>query len=471
MEKMLNRRNLLKGAGVGLAPYAFGASPDRPNIVQILIDDMGVADLGCYGGEIETPHIDRLAAQGIRFRKAYDASPVCSPSRVGILTGQFPSRQNIYSYLDTRQRQRDLHERDWLDPQAPSIARTFQRSGYATGHFGKWHMGGGRDVGDAPLPTEYGFDESYTSFEGLGDRVLPPGRLSELNEILGRGKITHAPQSELTGIYVDRAIDFMARARAAQRPFYLHLWPNEVHDPFEPKADLMKKYERFAANRYVQQYYAMLDNLDQHVGRLVAAVDRAGQSRNTLFVLLSDNGPTAWPYYYRERLDPPGRTGGLRGRKWSLYEGGIRTPLIARWDGRIPAGRTDTSTVVSAVDLFPTCCALAGVRVPANTKLDGEDLSAAFRGRPMTRRGDLMWDYGRTKDMQRPGLEIDQSPNLAIRSGSWKLLINDDGSNLELYDFNRSEKEDRNVAAEHSDVAKRLSQKLLSWRKSLPVIP
>jgi arylsulfatase A-like enzyme len=243
-----------------------------------------------------------------------------------------------------------------------------------------------------------------------------------------------------------------------------------VHDPFEPKAELMKKYERFATNKYVQQYYAMLDNLDQQVGRLVSAIERSGQAHNTLFVVLSDNGPTAWPYYYRERLEPPGRTGGLRGRKWSLYEGGIRTPLIARWDGRIPAGRTDSRTVVSAVDLFPTCCALSGVRVSGATKLDGEDLSRAFRGRPMTRRGDLMWDYGRTADMQRPGLPIDQSPNLAIRSGDWKLLMNDDGSNVELYDFSRSEKEDRNVAAEHAELTKRLSQKLIGWRKSLPVM-
>jgi arylsulfatase A-like enzyme len=187
-------------------------------------------------------------------------------------------------------------------------------------------------------------------------------------------------------------------------------------------------------------------------------------------VLLSDNGPTAWPYYYRERLDPPGRTGGLRGRKWSLYEGGIRTPLIARWDGHIPAGRTDSSTVVGAVDLFPTCCALSGVRVPGATQLDGENLSGAFRGRPMTRRRDLMWDYGRTKAMQRPGLAIDQSPNLAIRRGQWKLLVNDDGSKPELYDFSRSEKEDRNVAAEHPAIAKRLSHKLIGWRESLPVI-
>ena len=468
----MTRKDFLASACAGLAAAADAAAapPGKPNVVQILIDDMGYADLGCYGGEIRTPNMDRLAAKGIRFTNAYVASPVCSPSRAGIMTGQFPSRQYIYSYLDTRQRQHELHERDYLDPHAPSIARAFQEAGYATGHFGKWHLGGGRDVGDAPLPTEYGFDESYTSFEGLGDRVLPPGKLSELNEKLGRGKISHAPQSELTGIYVDRSIDFIQRSLGQHKPFYIHLWPNEVHDPFLPKPELLAKYERFAANKYVQQYYAMLDNLDQQVGRLVDTIESAGQAQNTLFVLLSDNGPTAWPYYYKERLDPPGRTGGLRGRKWSLYEGGIRTPLIARWDGRIAAGKTDSGTVAGAVDLFPTCCALAGVRLPAGVKLDGEDLSRAFLGHPVKRHTPLMWDYGRLKDMPRPGLTVDQSPNLAIRRGKWKLLINDDGTNLELYDFGKSDKEERNVASDHPSAARQLSQEIIAWRKSLPVI-
>jgi arylsulfatase A-like enzyme len=460
----------VKAAAAGIGCGAHGAPAPRLNVVQILADDMGYADASCYGGEISTPNIDRLAAKGIRFTKAYDASPVCSPSRVGITTGQFPSRQYIYSYLDTRERQRELHERNYLDPKAPAIARAFQQAGYATGHFGKWHMGGGRDVGDAPLPTEYGFDESYTSFEGLGDRVLPPGKLSELNEKLGRGKISHAPQAELTEIYVDHAIEFVKRSTAHRKPFYVHLWPNEVHDPFAPKPDLMKKYERYSANKYVQQYYAMLDNMDRQMGRLIEAIEQLGEAKNTLFLFLSDNGPTAWPRYYKEHLEPPGSTGGLRGRKWSLYEGGIRTPLIARWDGHTPAGKTDTTTIAAAIDLFPTCCSLAGIRPPAEAAFDGVDLSRAFAGKPSEQRPDLFWDYGRTKDMQRPGEKSDQSPNLAIRSGPWKLLVNDDGSNLELYDFRRSDKEEMNVASAEPAVAKELSEKLITWRKSLPVL-
>jgi arylsulfatase A-like enzyme len=423
---------------------------------------MGYTDLKCYGGPVPTPNIDRIAAEGVRFTQAYVASPICSPSRVGITTGQCPSRHRIFSFLDTRQRHRELGMADFLDPKAASIARTFQRAGYATGHFGKWHMGGGRDVGDAPLPTEYGFDESLTSFEGLGDRVLPPGRLAEMSEKLGRGTITHAPQAELTGIYIDRTIAFIERSRGARKPFYVHLWLNDVHDPYAPKSGLLRKYERYSSNKYMQQYFATIDEMDRQIGRLLEKLDG-----NTLVVLLSDNGPTAWPRYYKEQLEPPGSTGGLRGRKWSLYEGGIRVPLMARLPGRIRAGHVDESTTVSSLDLFPTCCRLAGV-APPPAAFDGEDMSQAFLGRPQRRKSDLFWDYGRDATYLRPGLERDRSPNLAIRSGSWKLLMNAGGSSAELYDLSRSPNEADSVADRHPEIARRLSNRLLAWRRSLP---
>ena len=449
------RRTFLAG-GLALA------APQKLNIIQILIDDMGYADLGCYGGPIPTPNIDRIAAEGIRFTQAYVASPICSPSRVGITTGQCPSRHRVYSYFDTREKHRQLGMPDYLDAKAPSVARTFQQAGYATGHFGKWHMGGGRDVGDAPLPTEYGFDESLTSFEGLGDRVLPPGRLSELNEKLGRGKITHAPQAELTSIYVDRTIDFIKRAGDANKPFYVHLWLNDVHDPFNPKPERLKSYERYSSNKYLQQYYATIDEMDRQIGRLLKSLDN-----NTMVILLSDNGPTAWPRYYKEGLEPPGSTAGMRGRKWSLYEGGIRVPFMARLPGRIPAGRVDETTVISSLDLFPTCCELAGVK-PPRIAFDGEDMSRALLGRAMKRKSDLFWDYGRDSSYLRPGIPRDASPNLALRSGDWKLLMNGDGTSLELYNLDRSRNEEANVAAGHPEITRKLSARLLRWRKSLP---
>jgi len=451
----MKRRTFL-GQGLALA-----AQP-KLNVIQILVDDMGYADLRCYGGPIPTPNIDRIATEGIRFTQGYVAAPICSPSRVGITTGQCPSRHRIYSYLDTRARHRELGMADYLDSKAPSVARAFQQAGYATGHFGKWHMGGGRDVGDAPLPAAYGFDESLTSFEGLGDRVLPPGRLSELSEKLGRGNIIHAPQADLTEIYVERALQFLHRARGANKPFYVHLWLNDVHDPFNPKPELLKKYERFSSNQYLQQYYATIDEMDRQIGRLVSALDQ-----NTLVVLLSDNGPTAWPRYYKEQLDPPGSTGGHRGRKWSLYEGGVRIPFMLRLPGRIPAGIVDESTVVSSLDLFPTCCRMAGIPAP-KVAFDGEDMSDAIAGKARQRRSDLFWDYGRDATYLRPGLKQDASPNLAVRSGKWKALMNADGSSMELYDMERSPKEDRNLASEQPEVAKTMRSRLLAWRRSLP---
>jgi arylsulfatase A-like enzyme len=457
---VITRRQFLGSAVAAAAPG------QRVNVIQILVDDMGYADLGCYGGEAATPNIDRLASQGIRFTQGYVASPVCSPSRVGITTGQFPARHQIYSYLDTREAQRRHGMRNWLDVKAPSVARTFQQAGYATAHFGKWHMGGGRDVGDAPLPSDYGFDETFTSFEGLGDRALPPGRLSDQNEKLGRGKITRVQQRELTGMYVDRTIDFMKKSGAAGKPFYVHLWLNEVHDPFDARPDMLRKYERYSSQKYIQQYFATIEDMDRQLGRVFRAVDELGLVGRTLIVLLSDNGPTAWPRYYNEKLEAPGSTGGLRGRKWSLYEGGVRVPFIARWSGTIPEGRVDERSVVSSVDLFPTCCKLAGVPTP-RVPFDGEDRSKVFLGRPGARSKDLFWEYGRDADYQKPGLPHDRSPNLAVRSGSWKLLVNADGSNMELYDLGKDRGESTNVASTRRDIAGRLSKRVLEWRRPL----
>jgi arylsulfatase A-like enzyme len=459
---MTTRRAFLASAALAAAAPARSA-----NVILILADDLGYGDLGSYGCEVATPNLDRLAAEGVRFTQAYVASPVCSPSRVAITTGQYPARHLINSYLDTRRRNREQGMADYLDPAAPSIARAFQRAGYATAHFGKWHMGGGRDVGDAPLPSAYGFDESFTSFEGLGDRVLWSDRLSQMSEKLGRGSIVRGSKTETSGIFVDRAIDFVRRNRA--RPFYLQLWPNDVHDPFEPTPELMAKYSRYAANKYTQQFYAVLDEMDRQIGRLVGAVDREGLGNDTLIVFVGDNGPTAWPRYYKEGLEPPGSTGGLRGRKWSLYEGGIREPLIVRQTGRVPAGRVDRTSVVCTVDFFPTLCRLAGVETP-RVRFDGEDVSAAFLGRPRERRSDLYWEYGRDETYPYPGNRWDRSANCAIRSGNWKALVNADGSGLELYDLGRGAVERESLAAKEPRRARELSERLLAWRRSLPVL-
>ena len=449
-----------------LAAAATLGAADRPNIVFVFIDDMGYGDLSCYGNTgIRTENIDRLADEGVRFEQFYVASPICSPSRVGITTGQFPARHMIHSFLSSRKRNRERGMRDFLDPAVPTIARAFRDAGYATAHFGKWHMGGGRDVDDAPLPQAYGFDESLVSFEGLGDRILPPGGLSEQSKKLGRGTIREVAKHEMTEIYVDRAIDFIQRNR--EQPLYMQVWLNDVHDRFSPKPALLEKFARFASSPYRQQYFAVIDEMDRQLGRLFNEVDALGLAEKTILVVASDNGPTAWRRYYNEGYDPPGKTNGLRGRKWSLYEGGIREPLIVRWKGVTAAGLTNVKTVVSGVDFLPTFCSLAGIE-PPGAGLDGVDMSAAFRGGQPTRHRALFWEYGRDASYLRPGLESDHSPALAVRDGNWKLLMNPDGTGVELYDFSTGFGETVNLAANKPDVARRLKDALAEWWRSIP---
>ena len=271
----------------------------------------------------------------------------------------------------------------------------------------------------------------------------------------------------MTEIYVDRAIDFIRRNK--DRSFYLHLWLNDVHDRFSPKQELLAKFAKFASNPYRQQYFAVLDEMDRQLGRLFGEIDALGLDEDSILVLASDNGPTAWKRYYDEGNDPPGKTNGLRGRKWSLYEGGIREPLIVRWSGQAPAGATNTKTVVTAVDLFPTFCRLAGIPLP-EAEFDGVDMSRAFRGEEPLREQPIFWEYGRDPSYLRPGLESDRSPALAVRDGHWKLLMEPDGRRLELYDFSAGFGETDNVAERHAAVAARLKSALTAWWSSIPKV-
>lgn len=467
-------RTFLLGAACWLAAGAdallVAAEPQRPNVIFILVDDMGFGDLSCYGNQdLETRHIDQLANEGIRFTQFYAAAPVCSASRAGFATGQFPARHRIHSFFGSRAENRNRGMPNFLDPAAPSVARAFQEAGYATAHFGKWHLGGGRDVGDAPVPTAYGFDESLANFEGLGDRLLiPSDRLSEQSAKLGTGEVDWAPKQELTAAYVDRTIDFLRRH--PDEPAYVHLWLCDVHDFFTPTRQQLAKFEQFASNRYLQQYYAVLDEVDQQVGRLMGALVEMGIDDETIVVLASDNGPTAWPRYEQESFDAPGSTAGLRGRKWSLYEGGVRVPLIVRWPGHVPAGKVDETSIIGGVDYFPSICKLAGVPAPA-AQLDGVDRSEALLGNPTVRKAPLFWEYGREPGEIRPSRPIDRSPTMAMRQGRWKLLANADGTQVELYNLNRSPREFHNLAGLRPVIAEELREALSAWGETLPAAP
>jgi len=432
---------------------ALTAEPaQRPNILFILTDDMGWGDLSSFGNkEMATPNIDRLAKEGTRFTQFYVASPICSPSRVAYLTGTFPARWRINDYLHERTGNKAHDCADWLDPKAPTVARTLHDAGYATAHFGKWHMGGGRDVQDAPWPKQYGFDEHHVNCEGCGPRIDTYGSAKPApveDKMLAR--------YEFTRFWADKAIDFMRRHKAG--PFFVDLWPQDVHTPHVPDPEELPFVSQTPEPH--RNFNAVLRRYDQEVGRVLDFLKAEGLEQNTLVIFASDNGPE--PSFQRQRA------GGLRGMKWSLYEGGIREPLLIRWPDHVPVGKTDSTTVLGSVDLFPTICALTGVAMPKDLACDGFDASAAWRGTPMERDKSLFWEYGRKADYLFPTEPAARSPNLAVRDGKWKLLINADGTGAELYDLDADPNESNDLASKRPDEAARLSAAVIAWRKSLP---
>ncbi|MEM8734295.1 MAG: sulfatase-like hydrolase/transferase, partial [Planctomycetota bacterium] len=250
--------------------YAEPIVATRPNVILVFIDDMGWADFSCFGNQdANTPNIDRLAEEGIRFEQFYVNSPICSPSRTAISTGQYPQRWRITSYLNNRKDNRRRGMAQWLDPKAPMLARYLNQAGYATGHFGKWHMGGQRDVDDAPFISAYGFDESLTNFEGMGPKLLPmtlkpgdkePGKIWEKAERLGEG-FRWMQRSEITAGFVDAAIPFIDQAVESKKPFYINLWPDDVHSPYWPPV------ETWGDGSKRRLYLSVLETMDRELGR------------------------------------------------------------------------------------------------------------------------------------------------------------------------------------------------------------
>lgn len=425
----------------------------RPNIIFLLTDDMGYGDVGCYGGNfVPTPNIDQLAKEGTKFTQFYVAAPVCSPSRVGYLTGMFTGRWRITNYLQTRAGNRASEQVDFLDTNAPSIGRVMKAAGYATGHFGKWHMGGGRDVTNAPPFSAYGFDEHAGTWES----PEPDPNLTATNWIWS--PFDNVKRWNRTAYFLDKTLDFLGRHKG--QPCYVDLWPDDVHTPWVPESSTHEAHPR-AHYENEKNFKAVLAEYDKQVGRLIAGLKELGLESNTIIVFASDNGPL--PTLRGTR------TGGLRGAKDSLYEAGTREPLIVRWPGQVPAGRVDRESVIGGVDFLPMFCRLAGAEPPNDQKLDGEDLSRAFFGQSVSRKHPLYWEYGRNGTFGYPGETPDErSPNVAIREGKWKLLVNADGSDVQLYDLDADEHETTNVADKNPAVAKRLTDAALKWRKSLP---
>ena len=416
---------------------------EKPNIIIMYIDDMGYSDPSCYGGTYTpTPNIDKLAEEGIRFTQYYSACPISSPSRVAITTGMYPTRWGITTFLQTRAGNAENEQNDFLNDKAPSMARVFKENGYATGHFGKWHMGGGRDVYNAPSIHNYGFDEYASTWESPD----PDKKITACNWIWCDND--EVKRWNRTAYFVDKTLDFLSKHK--NQPCFVNFWPDDVHTPWvvnddddsSPKA----QWETPAS------FTVVLKELDVQIGRLMQGLKDLGIDENTLVIFSSDNGPL--PAFQGKRTDA------LRGRKGTLYEGGIRMPFIVRWPGTIAPGQLNKTSVLCSVDILPSLCAITGIPVPTEFPIDGEDLSRVLLGKEQANRSKpLFWEFGKDKKDR-------ESPHIAVRDGDWKLLVNSDGSDVELYNMKTDFLEKTNAASSEPDVVNRLEPLAIKWFKA-----
>ncbi|MFN0080500.1 MAG: sulfatase-like hydrolase/transferase [Prosthecobacter sp.] len=427
-------------ASLLLSPLAGPAlqAQSKPNIVFIYADDWGWGDLSCHGHSfLKTPNLDRLAAEGTDFQQFNVLNPVCSPSRTAALTGRYPARFGINNVfgggLDGTPEMPD-----WLDGKAPTTPRYLKAAGYRTAHFGKWHLGS-----DGPQMADYGIDESAV-YNGPGPKVSPSG-----------------PE------IVDHAVKFIEAHKGS--PFYMNVWLHESHLAHSPSAESMEKWKHLDEQKQV--YAAVITDGDNKVGMILDALEKAGIAQNTLVAFSSDNGPESTGEANKKDKGGEGKygsyysvgeTGGLRGRKRSLYEGGVRVPFIVRWPGHTKTGFKNDTTVFTAVDLLPTFCAAAGVTLPDDAKGDGENLIGAFNGETTPRTRPIFWLH------KGKAAEPDWWPRLAVRDGNLKLLMTYGAERVELHDLSSDRAEAMDVSKDHPEVVAKLSKLLLDWYATLP---
>ncbi len=453
MIKLLVRHFLLLSVAIAafcLPSAGQSVSSRKPNIIFILADDLGWGDLSVYGHErLKTPHLDQMAAQGTLFTHFYVNGSVCSPSRAAFFTGQYPARHRIHGHYASREQNEARGMSSWLDPKVPNVAALLQGAGYRTAHIGKWHLG---NDAKGPATGDYGFDFVGSTEGGAAVAKNDPHY-----------------RARSSALFIDEALRFISETK--EQPFYVQLWMLVPHATLNPTEEQMQPFNRLTAQNIPNKsaetiYYASVTDLDTQVGRLLAELDKRGLSDNTLLIFSSDNGPEDI-HINNAGHSGVGSAGPFRGRKRSLYEGGVRVPFIMRWPGKVPAGRVDDSSIVAGVDFLPTVCKIAGIKIPANHALDGEDMSKAWFGQSQARTKPLLWEW-RFRIFGEP---FHRSPVLAIREGEWKLLMNPDRSRMELYNIQRDPIQLDNIADKHPDVVARLSKTLLAWQKSLPPGP
>jgi len=465
MKNMFSKRTFVKGVAVSVISLCWGtllassesasdlSSVEKPNILFIFADDWGWGDLSCHGHPyVKTPNIDRLAEEGTDFTRFTVANGVCSPSRTAVMTGHFPARYNINGHFAWVQDNERRNMPDWLSPKAPLLPRFLKSAGYAAAHYGKWHLSNNM-IPDSPLPLEYGYDE-YGAFNCAGEQM---------------------PVHE----DVRLANKFIRKSHQQGKPFFVNLWMHESHTPFHT----VPKYRwRFPELDEADNIYAsVLSHADDRIGEVLDTLDELGIADNTLVIFSSDNGPAraSGPTEVELGYDSAtgsgwgigaskGITGGRRGYKACLFEGGIGVPFIARWPGKIKAGVVNDTTCISAVDLLPTFCQIAGVQLPQDYKPDGISRLDALIGKNISaqRSKPLFWK------MSAPWPASKAKPDhwvaYAVVHENYKLVSNEDLSYVELYEITKDIYEKNDLKDQNPKIVAKLKEMIESWKATLP---
>ncbi|QDT11355.1 arylsulfatase [Stieleria marina] len=413
------------------------ANADRPNVILILADDMGLGDLAsANGGQSRTPNLDRLATESVRMQNAYSASCVCAPARAALLTGRYPHRTGVVTLNMNKYPKLTRIKQDEV-----TLADAMRANGYRTGLVGKWHCG----TGDGFLPNDRGFDE-FEGFTGSQE-------LSYFRYPLAQNGVTQ----QVTGDYLTddlsrRAIQFVQRHH--DRPFFLHLAHYAPHRPLEAPADLVKSYTDAGLNESTATIYAMIEIMDRGIGELLDELDRLQLADNTIVVFASDNGPDP---VTGERFNAD-----HRGMKYQIYEGGIRVPMFVRWPQRLSPG--ERASMVQFVDVMPTVLDLCGIAHQSKLPIDGHSFRSVLQDKTAEFESVRFWQWNRG----RPNF----THNAAMRDGRWKLVrpyvnrkSNPKDSSLPavLYDLSSDPGETKDVSADNAERFTQMLQQIQQW--------
>lgn len=417
-----------------------------PNFVVIMADDLGYGDLSCMGSEFRTPHLDRLAETGVRLANWYSNAPVCSPSRAALLSGRYPQRTGITHILGGRR-----GAVPGFSAGVPTFAEALrERAGYRTAHVGKWHLGTDR----AALPDRHGFDRWFGFTAGCFDyysHLFYYGGFDPVHDLWDNGRETYRNGEYATHLWTDEAIRVLRdwQRADAERPFCLYLGYNAPHYPMHAPAEYLDRFRDLPPDRRIMA--AMVSCMDDGIGRLLDELDRQGITGDTCVFFMSDNGPSAESRNWMDGTDDPyygGSAGIFRGRKFSLYEGGVRVPAMISFPGRLLGGRVLDGPLV-AMDIFPTLLGLAGIDAACYAP-DGADIWPVLSGAKPGIDRDIFWQH---------------HDNAAIRRGDWKFVREDGVESLHDLAADPSERDD--LTTSRSDLAGDLRAALAEWESTV----